>query len=648
MADFLEYLMRVSAGLAILALPYHVLLRSEPNLNLKRLYLVAGIAAAWIIPLISFHRPSLPLDFSPVILMDPGAETPKLLEVPASRSESGFTIRWVAVGVWTYLAGLIGMFLKNLIVIGMYNRRWRRSHNPEGIAFSGNDQAFTLFTKIFVPSSLQDESDLNTILLHERAHIRLFHFLDLLVMELTLLLTWFNPFSWLLSRMMKENHEHQADREVLAAGVNPAQYRTQLLNHTLGVNVFRLGNQFNHSLTLKRFIMMKKPTKSIPGAVKMLFLAPLVLFSLGFCTGARPDNDSAVTGRVVYAENRSPVAGAMVLISGTPEGTVTDHEGNFTLMVEGDPVIDVILQGRQTVSLKASKIGKRPIVLELADPSAGLQKKTIASTVVFAETGDPAPGTNVVIQGTTRGTVCDIDGTFSLEVDGDPMIACSFVGYKILLLRASAMDGKTLKLEKEVVNYNLDPEPADETEGPSREVKVRSADGSEPVYVVDGERVANLSEIPSEEIERIEVFKDPTHPLVQKYNATQGVILITKKASYRNTSEGSPSGEEYFVVEDIPQFPGGRQALREYIYGNLTYPSEARTKKIEGEVLVQFTVTTKGKIEDARVVRSSYAGFDKAALTVVRGMPDWTPGSQRGKSVAVQVAVPIQFLLAQD
>ena len=107
-------------------------------------------------------------------------------------------------------------------------------------------------------------------------------------MELTLLLTWFNPFSWLISRMIKENHEHLADRQVLSAGVNPARYRAQLLNHTLGVNVFRLGNQFNHSLTLKRFKMMKKPKNSRAGIIKMSMLVPALLIAMGLTTGMTP------------------------------------------------------------------------------------------------------------------------------------------------------------------------------------------------------------------------------------------------------------------------------------------------------------------------------------------------------------------------
>ena len=67
MNDQLLYLVKVSAGLGIIVLPYLLLLREDPNLHLKRLYLLAGVVAAWIFPLITFRRPDLLEGFTPTI-----------------------------------------------------------------------------------------------------------------------------------------------------------------------------------------------------------------------------------------------------------------------------------------------------------------------------------------------------------------------------------------------------------------------------------------------------------------------------------------------------------------------------------------------------------------------------------------------------
>ncbi len=147
-------------------------------------------------------------------------------------------------------------------------------------------------------------------------------------MELTLLLTWFNPFSWLISRMIKENHEHLADRQVLSAGINPAHYKAQLMNHTLGVNVFRLGMQFNHSLTLKRFKMMKKPRKSPLGMIKIALLIPAVLITLGLTTGMTPQQKT-VKGKMILADSGKPATGASIVIRGGTVGTVVGHRWNL-------------------------------------------------------------------------------------------------------------------------------------------------------------------------------------------------------------------------------------------------------------------------------------------------------------------------------
>ena len=137
-------------------------------------------------------------------------------------------------------------------------------------------------------------------------------------MEFTLLLTWFNPFTWLISGMIKENHEHLADREVLSRGVNPAHYRAQLLNQALGVTVFRLGQAFNHSLTKKRFEMMKKLKFSRSGMIKFIILVPAIFY----CSALLPPECSEVNGNgnCSLSATGAPATGASVVVIITTQG----------------------------------------------------------------------------------------------------------------------------------------------------------------------------------------------------------------------------------------------------------------------------------------------------------------------------------------
>lgn len=109
----------------------------------------------------------------------------------------------------------------------------------------------------------------------------------------------------------------------------------------------------------------------------------------------------------------------------------------------------------------------------------------------------------------------------------------------------------------------------------------------------------------------------------------------------------SGTGEEeiFVVVEEMPQFPGGDDALLRYLYSQLRYPSLALDSKIQGIVVIQFIIDEQGRIINPIVVRELGGGCDEEALRVVRGMPNWQPGKQRGRPVKVRYNLPIRFQL---
>jgi TonB family protein len=173
--------------------------------------------------------------------------------------------------------------------------------------------------------------------------------------------------------------------------------------------------------------------------------------------------------------------------------------------------------------------------------------------------------------------------------------------------------------------------------------KAEGGGESNPVFVLDGEVVTEIDDLDPGNIERLDVIKDPESEIAKKYHAKDGVILITTKSAIENKQGTQVDNETFFIVEEMPSFPGGNSALKEYIYSNLEYPEDARKKGINGEVRVQFTVKTTGKLEKIRVVRSAYPDFNKPAMKVFENMPDWNPGKQRGKPVNVNVVVPVVF-----
>ena len=111
------------------------------------------------------------------------------------------------------------------------------------------------------------------------------------------------------------------------------------------------------------------------------------------------------------------------------------------------------------------------------------------------------------------------------------------------------------------------------------------------------------------------------------------------------TEKPAETAQVFFVVEDMPEFPGGQLALRKYIAKNLKYPVIAQENGIQGKVYVQFVVSKTGAVTQAKVIRGVDPSLDKEALRVVNTLPKWKPGMQRGKSVAVSYTVPITFVL---
>ncbi len=105
------------------------------------------------------------------------------------------------------------------------------------------------------------------------------------------------------------------------------------------------------------------------------------------------------------------------------------------------------------------------------------------------------------------------------------------------------------------------------------------------------------------------------------------------------------SEEIFFIVEEMPEFPGGEQALRQFISNSIDYPKVAQEKGIQGKVYVTFVVTKDGNVANATIARGVDPSLDSEALRVVNSLPKWKPGKQRGQAVNVSYTVPINFKL---
>jgi protein TonB len=103
--------------------------------------------------------------------------------------------------------------------------------------------------------------------------------------------------------------------------------------------------------------------------------------------------------------------------------------------------------------------------------------------------------------------------------------------------------------------------------------------------------------------------------------------------------------EVFVVVEEMPEFPGGNNALRKFLGESVKYPVVAQENGIQGKVYVNFVVNKDGSVSGAKIARGVDPSLDAEALRVVNSMPKWKPGKQRGVPVRVSYTVPISFVL---
>ena len=200
----------------------------------------------------------------------------------------------------------------------------------------------------------------------------------------------------------------------------------------------------------------------------------------------------------------------------------------------------------------------------LSEPQKTTDEKpfTASGRVGDKNTGEPIVGAAIKIVGSTKGTVSDKDGRFTLTVKRGDKVQAAYVGYESQSLPIRNYNEIGLHLEFDLVKENVD------------------------------------------EAKKI-----------------------------------------YDVVEKMPEFPGGKEALKSYVASSINYPAEVEKAGIQGRVHAAFIVEKDGSVTGARIIRTVDPLLDAEAIRIIRNMPKWTPGMQDGKPVRVKYLVPVNFQL---
>lgn len=149
-----------------------------------------------------------------------------------------------------------------------------------------------------------------------------------------------------------------------------------------------------------------------------------------------------------------------------------------------------------------------------------------------------------------------------------------------------------------------------------------------------------------QEVEVLNVVEDNVETETIEVTTEENEQEVVIAAPIEVVEEPEEDEVVFVIVESMPEFPGGQQALFKYLNENVKYPVIAQENGIQGRVICQFVVNKDGSIVDVEVVRSGGdPSLDKEAVRVIKSMPKWKPGKQRGKPVRVKYTVPVNFKL---
>ena len=183
--------------------------------------------------------------------------------------------------------------------------------------------------------------------------------------------------------------------------------------------------------------------------------------------------------------------------------------------------------------------------------------------------------------------------------------------------------------------------------------KIEIADVGRTVEVVEEEMVEVTKQ--EQKPQPVEIPKQTTQIQVVEDNVEVEDVEINAEVDQNEVIEEyvAPEVEEeevvetevFTIVEEMPEFPGGMNKLGEYLAKSIKYPQMAREAGIQGRVFITFVIEKDGSVTNVQVLRPLGGGCDEEAVRVVKSMPKWKPGKQRGKAVRVSYNLPVNFKL---
>ena len=532
MGLFFVYILKSSVCLAAFYLFYRLLMARETFHRFNRFALLGILLLSCLLPLIEVNvkqetevRQTM-LTLEQLLMM---ADAESSATVGAVEET---TVTWVQMALLAYLSGILFFAFRNacslmrlLMLLKSGSRQRVDCYLPgrrEHVTLIVHNKEVSPFSwmKYIVISRKDLEENGREILIHELAHIRNRHSLDLLVADVCVFFQWFNPASWLMKQELQNIHEYEADESVIEEGVDAKRYQLLLIKKAVGTRLYSMANSFNHSKLKKRITMMLKEKSSPWACLKYLYVLPVA--AVAVTAFARPEVSEKVEEiSVVKVNDLAAIVETKVAES---VGDTTKPAGVTYVPVEvneklkGTPVLTVVEQmpaypGGMSALMEYFKKNMR---YPASAKERGLQGRV---TVQFVVDKDGSIKEPKVIR------------SIDQELDEEALRLVKSMSK----WEPGRQNGEPVAVKFAVpvpFKQDVDVRMGEQLVGKIQEVRT-SMDGAGgiPLYIVDGKEVSAsvMRALKPESIAGVSVLKDKSATAIYGERAKHGVVVITLK-----------------------------------------------------------------------------------------------------------------------
>ncbi|BAX81878.1 cell envelope biogenesis protein TonB [Labilibaculum antarcticum] len=597
------YFLQSAICMAFFYALYWLFLKKDTFFRINRVFLLLTLLASVLIPTLeipfqpepksAIENPFHVLD-AVVIASQQYLNSNMLEEVVVTATVNKVLTGYQYLGI-VYILGVFLFsirFFKNLFQLLSWTKSSQilREKGLRLVIMNDDYPPFSFLNSVFIGKADYKKANFTSIIAHERVHVDQLHTFDLLMIEILTVVFWLNPVVWFYKYSIQEVHEYLADDKVVNGAVNANEYKMHIVNQFAGGDLFRLANNFGQSTLKKRITMLGRLKTPRIALVKLLLIIPIfmvLLSAFAFTIKEEEKLDSDFSFKELLPTDLDLFSS----FKRDPINFYNETKNDFPIYSPAHRINK--LEYKETINLDEIKT----ITDEMPVFPGGVLalQKYIAKHVKYPKLAQ------------------------SGQIEGRVFV--SFVVNK----------------EGNVINVALA-----KKVHPQLDREALRVVSSLPKWIPgkkDGEFV-NISYTVPINFQLKNLFDKP----ITSPDPLQARIKNASDYHLENILRTNKS-KEYVLVEKMPQFTEANGHLRRYIARKIQYPVLAADQGYEGQVFVQFVVTTDGSVAKAKVIKGANVELNKEALRVINNMPNWVPGEQQGKKVEVRYTIPIRFSL---